>query len=128
MFEGKNLFDYIYHSIVEVCKFLEIDTKIIISSTINIDHTLKSQDKVIALNKAVGANRYINPIGGVELYDKNVFSSENIELLFLKSDLPEYKQFNYDFIPYLSIIDILMFNSKSEIKEMLNQYTLTGND
>ncbi|UFH59361.1 WbqC family protein [Sulfurovum mangrovi] len=128
LFEGKNLFDYIYHSIVEVCKFLEIDTKIIISSTINIDHTLKSQDKVIALNKAVGANRYINPIGGVELYDKNVFSSENIELLFLKSDLPEYKQFNYDFIPYLSIIDILMFNSKSEIKEMLNQYTLTGND
>lgn len=122
--DEKNLFKYIYNSVVKICEYLEIDTKIIISSTVEIDHSLKSQDKVIALNKALNATKYINPIGGTELYDFEEFQNENIELCFLESELPEYKQFNNEFIPYLSIIDIMMFNSKGEIKEMLKKYKL----
>ena len=101
-----------------------INTNIVISSTVNIDHTLKSQDKVIALNKALNATKYINPIGGTELYDCEEFKKENIELCFLKSDVPEYKQFSSDFIPYLSIVDIMMFNSKKDVKQMLKRYEL----
>ena len=120
--DEKNLFKYLYKSIVEVCTYLNIDTQIIISSTLCIDHNLKSQDKVIAINKAMWANIYINPIGGIELYDNKSFQDESIQLRFLESEVPEYKQFNDEFIPYLSIIDILMFNSKEEIKEMLEKY------
>jgi hypothetical protein len=88
---------------------------------------LKSQDKVIALNKALNATKYINPIGGTELYDFEEFKKENIELSFLESEVPMYKQFNNEFIPYLSIIDIMMFNSREGIKEMLEKYKLEGN-
>lgn len=126
--EEKNLFEYIYNSVVKICSYLEIDTKIIISSSIDIDHSLKSQDKVIALNKALYATNYINPIGGTELYDFEEFQKENIELCFLESEVPEYKQFNNEFIPYLSIIDIMMFNSKDEIKEMLKKYKLKSEE
>ena len=70
------------------------------------------------------ADKYINAIGGQELYNKEIFKENGIELNFLKTELVEYKQFKNDFVPYLSIIDILMFNSKDEIKNMLNSYEL----
>lgn len=125
--DERNLFKYIYNSVLKICHYLEIDTKIIISSSINIDHTLKSQDKVIALNKALNATKYINPIGGNELYEYEKFQNENIELAFLNSNVPEYNQFGKEYIPYLSIVDIMMFNSREEIKKMLTEYKLEGN-
>jgi len=120
----KNLFNYIYNSVVMICKYLEIDTKIMISSSIGIDHSLKSQDKVIAINKNLKSDEYINPIGGVDLYKKDDFINNDIKLSFLESKVPEYKQFKGDFIPYLSIIDVMMFNSKDEINRMLIEYTI----
>lgn len=119
-----NLFEFIYDSIILINNYLEVKTPIIISSTIDIDHTLKSQEKVLSLCKAQNADVYINSIGGVELYDKKTFKEHNIELNFIKSNPINYKQFNNEFIPWLSIIDVLMFNSKEEIKNYLNQYTL----
>ena len=40
-------------------------------------------------------------IGGIELYDKEVFSQNNINLSFLKSSKILYKQFENIFIPNL---------------------------
>ncbi len=124
MYDEKNLFQYIYNSIILLCEYLDIKTTIVISSTIDIDHDLKSQEKVIAINKVLNSIQYINPIGGTELYDKNVFQRNNIQLNFLKSDIPVYKQFTNNFIPYLSIIDILMFNSKDGVQKMLSEYEM----
>lgn len=123
----KNLFDYILNSIQKVCTYLEIKTKIIISSEIDIDHSLKAQEKVIAINKELRADKYINPIGGVDLYNSEVFKRQNIELLFLNSSVPKYTQFGGEFVSHLSIIDILMFNHKDDVKQMLTMYTLINN-
>lgn len=119
-----NLFDFIYQTILLINDFLDIKTKITISSTIAIDHTLKSQDKVLSLCQAKNANTYINSIGGTELYDKNIFKQHGIELNFIKSNSIEYKQFNNEFVPWLSIIDVLMFNTPEQIREYLNEYIL----
>ena len=119
-----NLFKFIYDSIVLINDYLEIKTPIVISSTIEADHTLKSQDKVLSLCKEQNADIYINSIGGVELYDKEIFKQNNIELNFIKSNPIQYKQFNNEFVSWLSIIDVMMFNSKEQIKEYLNSYTL----
>jgi hypothetical protein len=119
-----NLFKFIYDSIVSINNYLEIKTPIIISSTVDMDHTLKSQDKVLSLCKKQNADTYINSIGGVELYDKETFKKNNIELNFIKSNPIQYKQFNNEFTSWLSIIDVMMFNSKQQIKEYLNNYTL----
>jgi hypothetical protein len=119
-----NLFKFIYDSIVSINNYLEIKTPIIISSTIDVDHTLKSQDKVLSLCKKQKADIYINSIGGVELYDKETFRNNSIKLNFIKSNPIQYKQFNNEFISWLSIIDVMMFNSKQQIKEYLNNYTL----
>jgi hypothetical protein len=120
----ENLFKFIYDSIIFINDFLEIKTPIVISSTINANHALKSQDKVLSLCKSQNANVYINSIGGVELYDKEIFKQNNIELNFIKSNPLQYKQFNNEFVSWLSIVDVMMFNSKEQIKEYLNSYTL----
>jgi hypothetical protein len=119
-----NLFRFIYDSIILINEYLEIKTQIVISSTIDVDHTLKSQDKVLSLCKSQNADVYINSIGGIELYDKETFKQNKIELNFIKSTSFQYKQFNNEFVSWLSIIDVLMFNSKEQIKEYLNNYIL----
>lgn len=124
LYHEKNLFLYIKHSIEMICNYLNIDTQIVVSSIIEIDHTLKAQDKVIAINKSLNSTKYINPIGGTELYDIESFKKETIELQFLESEVPEYKQFGDKFIPFLSIIDVMMFNSKEQIQDMLKRYQL----
>jgi hypothetical protein len=119
-----NLFTFILNSLKSICTFLEIKTDIISSSSLTINHSLKSQDKVIAICKNVEACDYINPIGGIELYSKKHFVENDIQLNFLKSKKIEYQQFDNEFIPWLSILDVMMFNSRNEIKQMLNQYLL----
>ena len=123
--EEENLFGFIYQSLQAVCQFLDIKTEFIISSTLPIDHQLRSQDKVIAICDALGANQYINTIGGKELYSKKIFQQYNIELNFIQSGTVEYPQFTNEFVPWLSIIDVMMFNSKEKVKEYLqNNYTI----
>ena len=123
--EEENLFGFIYQSLQAVCQFLDIKTEFIISSTLPIDHQLRSQDKVIAICDALGANQYINTIGGKELYSKEIFQQYNIELNFIQSGTVEYPQFTNKFVPCLSIIDVMMFNSKEKVKEYLqNNYTI----
>lgn len=125
--EESNLFEFLFNSLKRICDYLDIETEFVISSKIEINHSLKSQEKVLSICKSLDCDRYINAIGGKELYDKEVFKNENIELLFIetKSNKIKYKQFvDKEFIPYLSVIDVMMFNDKSEIKQMLNQFEL----
>lgn len=109
-YEEANLFRFLHHAIVKTCEHLGITTEIRISSGIAIDHDLKSQDKVLALCEAVGASTYVNTIGGVELYAKETFREQGIELKFIQSKPFEYTQFGDSFVPWLSIIDVMMFN------------------
>ncbi len=117
----ENLFAYIYNSIRAICNFLDIETSFVVSSSLPIEHQLKAQDKVIALCKSIGATGYINPIGGVGLYSKPAFEIEGIDLWFLKSSEVKYRQFDNEFVPWLSIIDVLMFSEKEKVKEYINK-------
>lgn len=112
-------------SIKQIANYLNIKATFLTSSldfpeTKGMDKT----DRLIALCKRTNAHHYINPIGGIDLYEKDYFKSENIELSFIKPKPIYYRQFNNEFVPWLSIIDVLMFNSVEEIKELLDQYIL----
>ena len=123
-FGSDNLFDYIFNSIAEICRHLSIGAKIVKSSQVGIDHGLKSEERVIAICKKLGARAYVNPMGGAGLYSKENFADNNIALEFLKPRKVCYKQFNNGFIESLSILDVLMFNNREAICQMLNEYEL----
>ena len=101
-----------------------MDTKFIYSSDIEKDNTLRGQEKLINICEILNANEYINLIGGQVLYSKAKFKEYDIKLNFIENEIVEYRQFQNKFVPYLSIIDIMMFNSKDEVREMLNRYKL----
>jgi len=109
-FDDANLFEFLRHSIVKTCAHLGITTDIRNSSNIAIDHTLKNQEKVLALCEAVSANTYVNAIGGMDLYSKKAFREKGIDLKFIQSKPFEYPQYGDAFVPWLSIIDVMMFN------------------
>jgi DNA-binding cell septation regulator SpoVG len=120
-YDNNNLFEFIYNSIKKIKDYLEILTPIVISSGVKIDHNLKGSLKVKAIVKARNGDVYINSIGGKELYSKENFLSEGIELKFLETNPYSYSQFKNEFIPFLSVIDTMMFNSVNDIQELLNK-------
>lgn len=119
-----NLSKYIIQTQEYILKYLGIKTKIFLSSEIEKNNLLKGQDKVINICKNLGANIYINSIGGQELYSKQSFHDSGILLKFLRPILLNYKQFNRENISFLSIIDIMMFNRVDLINKMLENYIL----
>lgn len=108
--KDENLFRFLHNSIVKTCAYLDINTEIRISSEIEIDHSLKNQEKVLALCNYIGARTYINAIGGIDLYSKNIFRLRGVDLKFIESKPFDYQQFGSAFVPWLSVIDVLMFN------------------
>ena len=119
-----NLSEYNVASNKLICDYLGIKTEILLFSELDCDAELKKQYRIFDVCRVLGGNEYINSIGGTELYDFEEFRENGIELAFLKPDDIVYPQFGGEFIPNLSIIDVMMFNSVPEIQDMLNRYTL----
>lgn len=123
-YDNLNLSEYILHSLTRISAYLDLKTTFVASSSIYENDNLKGEDRIIDICLKEGATDYINPIGGLELYSYESFKLKNLQLHFLKTEDIAYPQFKNEFVPWLSIIDVLMFNSKDEVKAMLNMYEL----
>ena len=88
------------------------------------DDSLRGEARVIAICEALGAERYVNPIGGTALYHHARFAEHGLELAFLQPEPRAYRQFGSVSVPGLSIIDVLMFNDATTVGEMLEEFTL----
>ena len=122
-FESKNLAKFLENSIRLVADYLGFDTEIILSSDVEKDNSLRGQEKILEICKNLNADVYYNAIGGQELYHKDDFDALGVDLKFVQSEITAYKQLKNEFVGGLSIIDVLMFNSKTEVQNMLKQYT-----
>ncbi len=111
-------------SVITTSKYLELTTEFIISSERYENKDLERQDRLLDICKIENAMQYINALGGQELYTKESFREMGIKLNFIKTLPIYYKQFNKEFVPWLSIIDVLMFNSIEEVHDMLDKYEL----
>ena len=123
-YEDKSLGAFMVNSFQVVLEYLEIDTKLILSSMIEKDNSLRGKEKVKHICQLLGADTYYNAIGGQELYDKNDFKAGGIDLYFVQTNLTPYAQLGNEFVPGLSMIDVLMFNSPTEVKQLLTNYKL----
>lgn len=111
-------------SIITVSNYLNIETEFVNSSAVYNNKELKGQERIIDICVKENAGNYLNPIGGLALYNKEVFKEKSINLFFIKSLYKSYNQFSGEFIPNLSIIDVLMFNDPGAISGYLKQYEL----
>jgi hypothetical protein len=112
-------------SISTICQYLDIQTPIHTSS---IDHRdsqhLHAAQRVIEICRQEDCKQYINPIGGIDLYSREAFLEENIVLSFIQPNAIHYQQSKKEFQPWLSIIDVLMHNSKPQTQQFLSEYRI----
>lgn len=79
-------------------------------------------DWSLRMAEALGAEEYVNPPGGANIYDARRFADHGVKLTIRHLPPMEYRCGRYEFIPSLSIIDLLMFNQPEEIKTYLDQH------
>jgi hypothetical protein len=123
--ETKSISSLNLAAIKSVCDYIGIQTEITTSSADYNNKHLKAEHRILDICEQESADTYINPSGGIELYDKSTFLHKNINLQFLKSNNIAYNQNKNEFIPWLSIIDLLMCLDKDELNNYLKQYQLT---
>jgi len=123
-FESVTIADLTLHAIKKLCAYMNIETEIVDSSRVYNNSEFKAQERILDICKKENASHYINPIGGMELYEKNKFEKEHIRLDFIKSVASPYPQFKNAFVPWLSVIDILMFNDDENIAKLLKEFEL----
>lgn len=121
----KNIAQVAAQSIIQVCKYLGIHTTFEFSSEkySNTQH-LKGQNRLFEICKQNNVHTYINTIAGESLYSKKEFYENDIQLFFLKTLPISYNQSTKNFVPYLSIIDVLMYNAPEKANELLTKYEL----
>ena len=121
-----NIAEYNEYSFRVLAQYLGITTEFVLSSTLKKNNNLKAQEKVIHICELLGATEYYNAIGGRDLYNADDFMEKGIALKFLKPDRIQYEQFGAEFQDSLSILDVMMFNSKQEVQKFLDCYRLVG--
>lgn len=123
-YSNRSLGEFMLHSFELVFRYLGLHTNFILSSAINKDNTLHGKDKVLQICHILGADTYYNAIGGRALYDKQEFYQNGVVLHFVQTSDVQYSQFHNKFVPNLSMIDVLMFNSPEQICHLLGIYKL----
>lgn len=109
-----------------LCSALGMKKDILMSSAQQYDYAnvADAGEWALRIAEQMGAAEYINPIAGMDLFSREEFLARGITLSFLKPKEVVYAQPG-EFIPALSIIDVLMFNGVERTKGLLDQYAVT---
>jgi hypothetical protein len=123
--EAQTITDLVRVSFIEIIAHLNLSVELVPTSIHYGNEHLRAQERVLDICRIEGATEYVNAQGGRELYDHATFAAHGLKLHFLQPQLRPYKQLGKgEFVPSLSMIDVLMNNSVAETNEMLYSYQL----
>jgi hypothetical protein len=89
-------------------KELNIDTKIVKSSDLDIDS--KKSDLILDLCQNFQADKYISGALGKDYLDEYSFKDKGIEIEYQNYQHPVYQQLHGDFLPCMGVVDFCMNN------------------
>lgn len=111
-----------------LAELLDLPTRLVLASERSYPRHRTAQERVIRICLEEGGTRYINAFGArsLGLYDAAAFTAAGLELAYLEPDTSiGYDQNRELFVPDLSVIDVLMFNSPAQTRELLDRFSLT---
>ena len=125
-FKSPSLSEWAVHTLKNTCNYLGIPFNYSIFSQmkVNTDNIEHAGQWALEIADVMDADEYVNPPGGYSIFNEGEFLQRNIELRFLKPNLTTYVQRRGHFISGLSIIDVMMWNSKDRIQEILADYEI----
>lgn len=117
--EWEKLIELNAASINTVADILGIDTEILYAS--DLDITSKKTERIVDICKSLGADVYYSGEGARDYQDESVFKKAGIDLVYQSFQYPTYEQQFGEFIPNLSIIDMLANVGEIQSVELLQQ-------
>jgi hypothetical protein len=99
-----------------LCDLLGIRTRMVVSSTLSVPG--KATQRLVNFCKALGANTYLSGAGGKDYLELELFEKEGVKVSFQEYKHPAYPQLHGEFVPYLSVLDLL-FNCGPKSREVL---------
>ncbi len=97
---------------------LGLERKIIRSSQLNIAG--EKTDRLLNICKHLGATRYLSGEAATDYLQTERFEKENIEVTFDHYEHPVYRQRAKEFVPYLSIVDLLFHEGPGSLEILAN--------
>ena len=109
------------HIIRSVCGWLDIRTRIECLADMKLDlpEACAPGEWALHIAKAVGADLYLNASGGVELFDRDLYTSEGVQLAFHEHKDITYNTHPFEYVPDLSIIDPIMWLGRERLQELV---------
>jgi hypothetical protein len=124
--DSKLLIDYLNQLFLDIVSYLEIDTKIVFASDLDIKS--KKLDYVIELTKKLNGKVFVFGQLGKDYADVKYLKDNNIIPLFQDYQHPEYEQKGGAFMPYLGVLDLLFFQDKLSVIKIILSGNLTKNE
>ena len=115
-FDTDNLAEFNINAIEIIAAWAGLNTRFLKSSEIGIDG--KSSSRLLEICKKLNASKYITGLGALEYLDHDLFDKENIPVEYMSYQKKEYPQLFDEFIPYVSIIDVIA-NNGSGIRDFI---------
>lgn len=126
-FAQPNIALYTEHTIRAMCTFLDIGTPIMRGSELILGQPVDRQERMVRIAHMLEATTFINPEGGSVQFDRDYFARNRLMVRFFRMSPVIYRQFRQPFVANLSIIDVLMFNSVEQVRQLLTCYSLDQN-
>jgi hypothetical protein len=123
--ESKFLIDYTNAYLIFLIKYLEIDTKIVLASDLDIKS--KKIDYVLELTKKVGGDIFVFGALGKDYANIEYLNKHNINAYFQSYNHPQYKQLSNNFYPFIGIIDLLFNVDRDLIIDKILEGNITKN-
>lgn len=114
------------NSVVRTCDYLGMNFHYDIFSQMNLPlFEVKAPDEwALYITKEMKYDTYVNPPGGKSFFDASKYKKVDIELEFLTQEIKKYNQRVKEFVPGLSMLDVMMFCTPEEILRMMDSYTI----
>lgn len=114
------------NSVIKTCQYLGIELNYDVYSKMNLPlFEVEAPDEwALGITREMKYDTYVNPPGGKTFFDANKYKKANIELEFLTQEIQKYNQRIREFVPGLSILDVMMFCTPEEIRSMMDSYKI----
>ncbi|MHB1891186.1 MAG: WbqC family protein, partial [Acidimicrobiales bacterium] len=124
--QGDSLVELDIRSLAAVCSYLGLGFEPLVASALplalpTVDHPGGWAPAVAA---ALRADSYVNPIGGVHLFDLAEFAEVGVQLRLLEQPAFSYPTGPFRFEPSLSILDVLMWNDVDAVRQAIGEARL----
>ena len=116
-----SLAGFLSEQLSSMAAYIGLDVRIERTSSVYAKEGRTGEQRILDICQREQAKSYVNLPGGRDLYDREAFSALGIELLFLDPNFEAMTlQHGAKEEPYLSILDLVMFNSAATVRDAIH--------